>query len=90
MTEQWIVEVEERTQILGEAMLELLELQRRAEDKMTDLKGRARRENVQIHGVKEGAEGNAQSMTTFVKKLLREKLELPPPLELKIERAHRA
>lgn len=44
--EQWIVEAEERTQILGEATLELLELQRRAEDKMTDLVGRARRENV--------------------------------------------
>lgn len=57
---------------------------------MTDLKGRKRRGNVWIHGVKEGAEGNAQSMITFVENLLREKLDLSPSLELKIERAHRA
>ena len=41
----------QRTQILGEATLELLELQRRAEDKMMDLEGRARRANVRIHGI---------------------------------------
>ena len=80
--------MEDHTQILGEATLELLELQRQAEDKMTHLEGCARRENVQIHGVKEVAEGNAQSMTTFVENLLREKLELLLLLELKIERAH--
>lgn len=70
--------------------MELMELQKQVETRMTDLEGRSRRENVRIHGVKEGAEGNAQSMTTFVENLLREKLELSPSFELKIERAHRA
>lgn len=41
-------------------------------------------------GRKERAEGNAQSMTTFVETLLREKLELSPSFGLKIERAHQA
>ena len=49
-----------------------------------------RRENVRIHGVKEGAEDNARSMIDFTETLLREKLELPPSLHLRIKRAHRA
>ncbi|KAI3359444.1 hypothetical protein L3Q82_002940 [Scortum barcoo] len=77
-------------QILEEATLEFMELQKQAEIRMTDLEGRARRENVRIHGVKKGAERNAQSVIIFVEKLLREKLDLPPSLELKIERAHQA
>lgn len=88
--EKRVVGTEERTQNLEEATLELVELQRQVETRMTDLEGRERRGNVHIHGVKEGAEGNAQSMITFVENLFREKLDLPPSLELKIERAHRA
>ena len=88
--EKRIVETEERPCSLEEATLELAELQRGVETRMTDLEGRERRENVRIHGVKEGAESNAQSMITFIENLLREKLDLPPSLELKIERAHRA
>ncbi|KAG1926186.1 hypothetical protein F2P79_025027, partial [Pimephales promelas] len=44
----------------------------------------------QVHGLKEGAEDGAQSMVAFIESLLREKLELPPSLELNIERAHRS
>lgn len=88
--EKRIVETEEHTQILEEAMVELIELQKQAEVRMTDLEGRSRRENVRLLGVKEEAEGNAESMITFVENLLRKKLDLPPSLELKIERAHRA
>ena len=40
--------------------------------------------------MKEGAEDNAGSMTDFTETLLREKLELPPSLHLRIERAHQA
>lgn len=82
--EKRVAETEERIQHLEEATLELLELQKQV-TRMTDLEGRSRRENVRIHGVKEGAEGNAQSMVTFVETLLREKLALPSSFELRIE-----
>uniref|UniRef100_A0A3P8SL04 L1 transposable element RRM domain-containing protein n=1 Tax=Amphiprion percula TaxID=161767 RepID=A0A3P8SL04_AMPPE len=87
--EKWIVETEQRIQNLEETTLELMELQKQVQTRMMDLEGRVRRENVRIHGVKEGAEGNAQSMTTVVENLLGEKLDLPPSFELKLERAHR-
>lgn len=84
------METEERTQNLQEATLEFMELQKQIEARMTDLEGCSRRENVRIHRVKEGMERNAQSMTTFIENLLREKLDLPQSFELQIERAHRA
>ncbi|CAK6968738.1 hypothetical protein OJAV_G00039410 [Scomber scombrus] len=57
--EKRIVETEEPTQNLEEATLELMQLQKQVQTRMTDLEGRSRRDNVRIHGVKEGAEGNA-------------------------------
>lgn len=88
--EMRISETEERVQGLEEATVELLKLQAKLEDRLTDQEGRARRENIRIHGIEEGSESNSTSMITFVENLLREKLELPPTLDLKIERAHRA
>uniref|UniRef100_A0A087X478 L1 transposable element RRM domain-containing protein n=1 Tax=Poecilia formosa TaxID=48698 RepID=A0A087X478_POEFO len=88
--ENWIEEAEERLQHIEEATMELLELLKRFETWLVDQEGRSRRENVQIHGLKEGAEDGAGSMTEFVEKLLREKLELWPSFPFQIERAHRA
>lgn len=85
-----VVESEDRIQNIEGATLELLELQKQFGARLTDQEGRLRRENVRIHGVKEGAEENAESVIAFVEKLLREKLELPPSFEFGIERAHRA
>uniref|UniRef100_A0A096LZX8 L1 transposable element RRM domain-containing protein n=1 Tax=Poecilia formosa TaxID=48698 RepID=A0A096LZX8_POEFO len=67
-----------------------MELQKRFKTRLVDQKGRSRRENVRIHGLKEGAEDGASLMTEFIEKLLREKLELPPSFPFQIERAHRA
>ncbi|KAJ4939377.1 hypothetical protein JOQ06_028826 [Pogonophryne albipinna] len=72
------------------AVTELLQLQVHLDAKLTDLEGRSRRENIRIHGVKEGAEDNSSSMGTFVEALLREGLDLPATFELRVERAHRA
>lgn len=47
------------------------------ENKLTDEEGRSRRENIRIYNVPEGAEGS--SMVDFVKSLLQEALEIPPP-----------
>lgn len=88
--EMRISETEERVQGLEEATGELLKLQAKLEDKLTDQEGRARRENIRIHGIVEGAENNSTSMITFVEKLLKERLELPDTDDLTIERAHRA
>lgn len=88
--EKQIVETEQRTQNLDEATLELMELQKQVETRMMDLEGCTRRENIQIHRMKEGVKGNAQLMSTFVKNLLREKLDLPLSFKLKIEKADRA
>lgn len=55
-----------------------------------DHEGCSRRENVRIHGVKEGVEDSAKSMVEFVEVLLRKKLDLPPSLHIQIERSHRA
>lgn len=57
-------------------------------DKMTDLESRSRRNNLRIYGVPEDKEG--KSVTDFVNELLSEQLELPPGMDLQIQRAHRA
>lgn len=88
--ERRIAETEERVQGLEEATRELLKLQTKLQDKLTDQEGRARRENIRIHGVAEGSENNSTSVLTFVESLLRENLELPHTEDLRIERAHRA
>ena len=71
-------------------MREMLKLQAKLEDKLTDQEGRARQENIRIDGIEVGSESNSISMITFVENLLREKLELPPTHDLRIERVHRA
>lgn len=82
----------ENTDTLKEIKDELraLELQKQFENRLVDQEGRSRRENIRIHGVKEGAEDSARSMIDFTETLLQEKLELPPSLHLRIERAHHA
>ena len=65
---------------LEEATRELLKLQAKFENELTDQEKRARWENIRIHGIEEGLESNSTSMITFVEKLLREKLELPQPM----------
>ena len=59
------MEAEESLQCVEEATFELLELQKQFENRLVDQEGSSRRENVRIHGVKEGAEDNATSMIDF-------------------------
>ena len=88
--ENRISEAEERTQVVEEAVLEVLKLQEKLEARLTDQEGRSRRENIRIHGIKEGAENNSPTMATFVENLLREKLGIPASTKLELERAHRS
>lgn len=88
--EERIKDAETRIQTNEEAVTEMLKLQIEMDAKLTDLEGRSRRENIRIHGVKEGSEDDAPSMVVFVERLLRHKLELPESAEVRVERAHRA
>lgn len=71
-----------------DALLTTLREQRKLQDKLTDLEGRSRRNNVRIFGVPEGSEGD--SVIRFVEELLQRELTLPEGTSLLIQRAHRA
>ena len=87
--EKRIDTAETRIQAAEDAVTELLKLQIHLDAKLTDLEGCSRRENIRIHGVKEGAEENSPSMVCYVEHLLREGLSLQDSFELRVERAHR-
>lgn len=66
-----ISETEEKVQGLEEATRELLKLQAKMEEKLTDQVGQARRNNIRIHGIEEGSENNSTSLMVFVENLLK-------------------
>lgn len=88
--EERIQEAEAKLQANEETVAEMLKLHIGMDAKLTDLEGRSRRENVRIHGVKEGTEEDTPSMVVFVENLLKLKLEQSDSFELRVERAHRA
>uniref|UniRef100_A0A3P8U783 L1 transposable element RRM domain-containing protein n=1 Tax=Amphiprion percula TaxID=161767 RepID=A0A3P8U783_AMPPE len=57
-------------------------------NKLVDLEGRRRRNNLRIYGVPEGKEG--KSVQDFVSELLKTHIKLPEGVQLQIQRAHRA
>jgi len=71
-----------------DALLTTLREQRKLQEKLTDLEGRSRRNNVRIFGVPEGSEGD--SVIRFVEEILQRELALPEGTNLLIQRAHRA
>lgn len=77
-------------QTAEDVMTELLKHQIQRDAKLISLESQSRRDNIRIYGVKEEAERNVQSMTAYVEQLLRENLDLPPAVELRVERAHRS
>lgn len=70
-----------------DATFELLELQKQFKTWLVDQEGQSRRRNFRIHGLREGVEDGTGSVTDFIEKSLREKLELPPFFPIQIERA---
>ncbi|KAK7880946.1 hypothetical protein WMY93_032400 [Mugilogobius chulae] len=86
-----IATTEDRVQGAEDVITELVKQQIRLQQKLSDLEGRSRWENVRIYGVPEGSEGtSASSFIPFVEQLLRENLGLSATKDLLIERAHRA
>lgn len=83
-----IEEVETAMQAASSLLAQLLQRQNNMEAKLIDQEGRARRENIRIYGIPEGAEDN--NIEGFIDKLLRDCLDFPQDAQIKIERAHRA
>lgn len=80
-----IEEAETALQAMATLMKKLMNRQASMEAKITDQEGRARRDNLRIHGIPEKEEGD--NMCAFLEKLLSDTLDIR---ELRIERAHRS
>lgn len=75
-----------------DAIVQLLDNQRQLQEKVTDLEGRSRRNNIRIYGIPENIEGT--SMLRYVESMMISELgdgvDLGSEKNLGIERAHRA
>lgn len=83
-----IAELEEWKTDAGELMVELLDQANQIQEKVTDLEGRSRRNNIRIFGLPEDTEESSTSK--YVEQLLKTKLQLSEDEELHIQQAHRA
>lgn len=70
-----------------DTLTQLLTNQRALQEKVTDLEGRSRRNNIRIYGVPEDAEGT--SAVTFIENFIKTELGSELGRGLGIERAHR-
>lgn len=80
--------VETAMQAASVLLRRMIQRQDETEAKLTDQEARARRDNIRIYSIPEQAEGN--NIVSFLEGLLRDSLDFPPDVEIKIERAHRA
>ena len=83
-----IAELEEWQLEAKSEMLTITARTLRMQEKMTDLEGRSRRNNIRIFGIPEGTEENSTSK--YLERFLTTELELPRDTPLQIQRAHRA
>ena len=83
-----IAEVEEWKMEASTALSEMMGQTRRMQEKITDLEGRSRRNNIRIFGLPEDTEGSSAAI--YLEQLLKAELELPEGTNLQIQRAHRA
>lgn len=83
-----IAELEEWQTEAKSEMLTMTAQTQRMQEKMTDLEGRSRRNNIRIFGIPEGTEEN--STGKYLERFLTTELELPSDTPLQIQRAHRA
>lgn len=83
-----IVELEDWQSEAKRELLNMSTQAQRMQEKMTDLEGRSRRNNIRIFGIPEGTEEN--SANKFLERFLSTELELPEDTPLQIQRAHRA
>lgn len=85
-TEQRVAVVEESHAETAEMLTYTLKLQESIQAQLTDLEGRSRRNNIRIHGIPEGAEGD--NMKVFLEEFFKSELSLTET-PLGIQRCHR-
>ena len=83
-----INETESANTAMKEALINAIERQKTMQERLTDMEGRSRRNNIRIYGVPEGKEGN--SVSDFVEQFLKNELGLTADTDLRIQRAYRA
>lgn len=81
-------ETESASIAMKEALIKSMERQKTMQEKLTDMEGRSKWNNIHIYGIPEGKEGN--SMPDFVEQLLKSELELTADISLQSQRTHRA
>lgn len=86
-TEQRVADMEEACTENREALAHALQVQEKVLAQLTDLEARSRRNNIRIHGVPEGAEGD--NIEDFIDKFIQTQLSLPN-VALNIQRCHRS
>lgn len=85
--EQRVADMEEWSAKANEVLSHTLQVQENIQAKLTDLETRSRRNNMLIHWIPEGAEGN--NMHDFLEKFIKTELSLPD-MDLGIQRCHRS
>lgn len=85
--EQRVGAVEEQSAEISELLSHTLEIQQSMQAQLTDLEARSRRNNIRIHGIPEGSEG--EYIQDYVEKFIRSQLSLSEP-RLGIQRCHRS
>lgn len=86
-TEQRISDMEELSVETKEMLSHTLELHEDIQAKLTDLEARSRRNNIRIHGIEEGTEG--ENIKDFIDHFIKAELQLPEA-PLNIQRCHRS
>ncbi|CAI5661528.1 unnamed protein product [Oreochromis niloticus] len=84
--EQRVTEVEEVTVDLKDVLGHTLQLQEDLQTRLSDLEAHSRRNNIRVHGIPEGEEGD--NMLEFMENFIKKELALPDT-NLGIQRCHR-
>ena len=86
-TERRVAEMEEWSTEAKQVLSHVLELQENTQAQLTELEARSRRNNIRIHGIAEGAEGD--NMEEFLEKFITTELS-PLNTTLDLQRCHRS
>lgn len=73
--EQRVADVEEQNTDISELLSYTLEIQQSIQTQLTDLEARSHRNNIHIHRIPEGSEGD--DIQSFVEKFIKSELSLP-------------
>lgn len=86
-TEQRVSEMEDFRTEVKEVLSHTLELQEHVQTQLNDLEARSRRNNIRIHGILEGVEGD--NIVDFIERFIKTELAFPDT-SLGIQRCHRS